>query len=81
MRNLLRLYFEFAFRLDNLDVESSLVANTNDLYMEIDDDSITDERLLAIYHNAVMHLEDKGLRNFCLLPTLFMRDDIDIAND
>jgi hypothetical protein len=76
MRKQLVLYFEFAFKLD-VSVREELVAITNELSMEVADESISDERLLAIYCGAIANMakQPEVLHNFCLLPTLFLRDD------
>lgn len=75
MRNFLKLYFEFAFKIDE-DIEPLIVAKTNDMFMEVEDDNIDDDRLLTIYQLAIIKLDNvDGLRNFCLLPTIFMKQD------
>lgn len=77
MRNFLKLYFEFAFKLDE-EVSCDFVAKTNEIYDEVLDESITTERLLTIYNGAVSGMESKGnLRSFCMLPALFVMEDID----
>lgn len=82
MRNFLQLYFEFTFKID-ADINIDTVAKTNDFAMELEDELIPTDRLLVIYHTAVMVMAKNpgGLQNFCLLPTLFLRDDIDAGED
>jgi hypothetical protein len=78
MRNFLRLYFEFAFKLRDGNFNSDIVAKTNDLFIEVDDDNISTERLATLYHAAVINmLETDGLQNFCLLPIIFLKENID----
>jgi len=72
MRNLLLLYFEFGFRIDIDNVDPSIVAKTNDLYLEVEEKDISMDRLRFIYSQAVgKFLSADGIKNFCLLPILF----------
>lgn len=82
IRSFLRLYFEFAFKLSDVSPDSDTVAKTNDLFMEVEDENVSTDRLLVLYHAAVMNMsQTNGLQTFCLLPTLFLREDIDISFD
>lgn len=73
MRDMLRLYFEFGFKIeDNMPVE--IVAKINDMHMDIENPDTSDERLMTIYTGAIDLLSKSSLlRSFCLLPTLFLR--------
>jgi len=85
MRNLLRLYFEFAFKIDTEDtaifpdrkeISPEFIRKMNTLAMEIEDENIEDERLMTIWLAAIEQLEkDNNLTGFCKLPTLFMKND------
>lgn len=82
MRGFIRLYCEFGFKLDDVPQPPEIVAKINDLSAEVDDESITDDRLAVIFQYAVGELHKQGnLGRFCLLPILFIRKELTIASD
>ena len=75
IHSMLKLYFEFAARME-IQLPPSVVAGINNFMMEIEDENITDDRLVMIYRAIISEMEAAGnIRNFVLLPTLFMKDN------
>lgn len=73
--SMLKLYFEFAERMEAT-MPPEVVAVINGILIEVEDENVSDDRLVMLYRGAIKDMEAAGnLRAFILLPTLFMKDD------